>query len=49
MSTFIKLRLATLMWGFLVSWLFTGKLIVALPMFAVMAIGNSIIMYIYSK
>lgn len=45
MTPFIKTRILTLIWGFLVSYAFTGKLIVAIPMFAVMAIGNTIIMW----
>ncbi len=46
MNAFWKARLATFLWGFLVSYGFTGKLVVALPMFLVMAIGNTILMWI---
>ena len=46
---FIKLRLATLAWGFIVSYIFTGELVTSLYMFAVMGIGNTIIMYLLTK
>ncbi len=49
MKQFIHLRTLTLIWGFLVSWAFTGELIVALPMFATMAIGNTVIMFALRK
>ncbi|PIR98245.1 MAG: hypothetical protein COT89_00870 [Candidatus Colwellbacteria bacterium CG10_big_fil_rev_8_21_14_0_10_42_22] len=49
MSSFWKTRIATLVWGFIVSIIFTGKLIVAVPMFTVMVIGNTILMKIFIK
>lgn len=49
MSNFLKVRLATLIWGFMISYLFTGKLITAGLMFAVMAAGNTIIMWLLVK
>lgn len=47
MSLFLKARIATLIWGFTISYLFTGKLITAGIMFSIMAIGNTIIMWIF--
>ena len=44
MSPFLKVRIATLAWGFIISFLFTGHLITSIVMFSVMAIGNTIIM-----
>ncbi|MBU2101492.1 hypothetical protein KKH05_02135 [Patescibacteria group bacterium] len=49
MSPFWKTRIATLIWGFTVSIIFTGKLVVAVPMFAVMVIGNTIWMKMFIK
>lgn len=49
MSRFVKMRVGALAWGFLVSWAFTGKLVTAIGMFAVLAIGNTLIMWHYSK
>ena len=46
---FWYMRTGTLIWGFTVSWAFTGKLIVAIPMFTTMVIGNSLIMYFSNK
>ena len=48
-SNFVKMRIATLVWGFAISWAFTGKLIVAIPMFATMALGNTFLMWIWSR
>lgn len=49
MTNFLYARIGTLVWGFAVSWLFTGELIVALPMFLTMALGNTLIMYLAIK
>lgn len=49
MSTFWKVRVATLLWGFSVSYVFTEDLGFASAMFAVMVIGNTIIMKVLIK
>jgi len=49
MKKFLGLRSTTLVWGFLVSWFFTGELIVAGKIFAAMAIGNTVIMYLWMR
>lgn len=46
---FLALRTATLLWGFGVSLVFTGSLVTAVPMFLVMAGGNTFIMWYFSK
>lgn len=49
MSRFWKIRIGTLLWGFATSLYFTGSFVTAIPMFSVMVIGNSVIMYYFSK
>ena len=49
MDRFLRTRTLTLIWGFLVTYLFTQELIVAVPLFATMAIGNTLIMYFTTK
>ena len=49
MSTFWKVRIATLVWGFSVSYVFTGSLGFASAMFGVMVLGNTIIMKLLIK
>jgi len=49
MSTFWKVRLATMIWGFAISWLFTGQIGLASSMFLVMIIGNTVIMKVLIK
>ena len=49
LSRFWKLRLSTLAWGFLVSLIFTGSLVTAVPMFAVIVTGNSVLMWYFSR
>ena len=49
MSRFWKLRVSTLLWGFTVSLVFTGSLVTAVPMFAVIVLGNSVLMYVFSR
>ena len=44
MGNFAKVRLATLFWGFLVMWAFTGNLGITSKSFIVIAIGNTVIM-----
>ncbi len=46
---FLAVRLATLTWGFLITYFFTGQLILASKIFAVIAIGNTVIMYLLVK
>lgn len=43
------MRTGTLLWGFAVSLAFTQQLIVAVPMFTAMVLGNSIIMYYFNR
>lgn len=45
MSTFWRVRLATLAWGFAVTFIFTGSLVTSVALFGVMAAGNTIIMW----
>lgn len=47
MSRFLKLRLSTLTWGFLVSLVFTGSLMQSVTMWAVVVAGNSVLMWRY--
>jgi len=44
MNTFWKVRIATLLWGFAVSYAFTGRLGFASLMFGTMVVGNTLIM-----
>lgn len=46
MTPFARVRIATLLWGFIVSLVFTGKLGLASAMFLTMAAGNTIIMWV---
>jgi hypothetical protein len=48
-SRFLKLRLATLAWGFAVSLLFTGHLVTSIAMWSVVVAGNTIIMWRYAR
>lgn len=47
LSSFAKTRLSTLLWGFSVSWYFTGELVTAVPMFTTMVVGNTILMKLF--
>jgi len=47
MSNFWKTRIFTLIWGFGCSVFFTGHLMVAVPMFVTIVIGNTIIMHTF--
>lgn len=49
MSSFWKMRISTVVWGFLVSLVFTGELITSLAMWSVVVIGNTILMWIFTK
>lgn len=49
MSRFLKMRLATALWGFAVSFAFTGSLVVAVPLFAAQFLGNSVLMWWFSR
>lgn len=49
MSRFWRLRLSTLLWGFAVSLVFTGSLVTAVPMFAVIVAGNTVLMWWFSR
>jgi hypothetical protein len=49
MSTFWKLRLSTLAWGFLVLYAFTRRLDVTSQAFVVQAAGNSVLMWWYTR
>lgn len=46
---FLKVRIATLIWGFCVTYFFTGHLVTSLELFAVMALGNTFIMWLLLK
>ena len=48
-SRFLKLRLSTLIWGFLVSLAFTGSLVTSVAMWTVVVVGNTVLMYRYAK
>jgi hypothetical protein len=48
-ARFWKIRAATLIWGFAVSLAFTGSLVTAVPMFATMALGNTVLIWALSK
>lgn len=49
MSRFLKLRLTTLVWGFLVSLWFTGSLVTSVAMWAVVVAGNTVLMWRYAR
>jgi hypothetical protein len=49
MSDFVKLRLSTLTWGFLVSLAFTGQLVTSIAMWTVVVAGNTVLMWRYAK
>ena len=48
-SKFWRLRLSTLAWGFAVSLVFTGSLVTAVPMFTVIVLGNTALMWLWSR
>jgi hypothetical protein len=48
-SRFLKLRLTTLVWGFLVSLIFTGSLITSAAMWTVVVAGNTVLMWRYGR
>jgi uncharacterized membrane protein YeaQ/YmgE (transglycosylase-associated protein family) len=48
-SNFWKIRIGTFVWGFLVSYWYTGQLGFASKMFLTMVAGNTIIMWIWAK
>jgi len=48
-SRFLKLRLSTLTWGFLVSLIFTGSLVTSAAMWTVVVAGNTVLMYRYAR
>jgi hypothetical protein len=48
-SRFLKLRLATLVWGFAVSLVFTGQLVTSIAMWSVVVAGNTVIMWRYAR
>ena len=49
MSRFLKLRISTLAWGFLVSLAFTGSLVTSVAMWSVVVAGNSLLMWRYGR
>jgi hypothetical protein len=49
MSDFVKLRLSTLTWGFLVSLAFTGQLVTSSATGTVVVAGNTVLMWRYAK
>ena len=49
MSSFLKVRIATFIWGFFVTYLFTRRLDLTSVMFLTMVIGNTIIMKLMIK
>ena len=49
MSRFLKLRLSTLAWGFLVSLAFTGSIVTSVAMWAVVVAGNTLLMYRWAR
>ena len=49
MKKFWGLRISTLIWGFAISFYFTGQLVTASKIFAAMAIGNTLIMYLWMR
>jgi hypothetical protein len=49
MSPFWKMRLSTLAWGFVVSFVFTGSLITSVAMWSVVVAGNTVLMYRFSR
>lgn len=49
MSDFVKLRLTTLTWGFLVSLVFTGQLVTSIAMWSVVVAGNTVLMWRYAR
>jgi hypothetical protein len=48
-SRFLKMRLSTLVWGFAVSFLFTGSLVTSAAMWTVVVAGNTFLMWHYSR
>lgn len=46
---FLALRLTTMAWGFIVSWAFTGSLVTAVPMWTVLVLGNTVLMWRFSR
>lgn len=49
MSTFWRVRLTSLAWGFIVSYVFTGSLVTSVVMFSVMAGGNTLWMWLLMR
>jgi len=49
MSSFLKVRIATFVWGFAITYLFTRRLDLTSAMFLTMVIGNTIIMKLIIK
>lgn len=49
MSRFLKLRLSTLAWGFLVSLAFTGSLMTSVAMWTVVVAGNTVFMWRWAR
>jgi hypothetical protein len=49
LTRFWKLRLSTLVWGFLVSYLFTGSLVTSLAMWTVVVAGNTVLMWKFGR
>ena len=49
MSRFLKLRISTLVWGFLVSLAFTGSIVTSVAMWAVVVAGNTLLMYRWAR
>ena len=49
LSRFLRLRLSTLAWGFVVSLVFTGSLIQSAAMWAVVVAGNTVLMWRYGR
>ena len=47
MSRFWKMRLSTLLWGFAVSYVFTGSLVTSVAMWSVVVAGNTLLMWHY--
>jgi len=46
---FIKMRIATFLWGFLVVYFFTGRLDVTSLLFLTQVAGNTIIMWFFTR
>jgi len=49
MTAFWKLRLATLAWGFAVLYLFTGEIGMTSKVFLVQVLGNSALMWWFTR